>query len=109
MEKQKKYNLQSSKQDDTQMHAQLGGDMEFVTQLLGAGPSTSSQEECDSQSSHSELNHSDIIHASDLDDGGSHNWSFYLFQTEQLSMHISGTPSNLRPKHHDLVLPWAHH
>ena len=91
------------------MHAQLGGDMEFVTQLLGAGPSTSSQEECDSQSSHSELNHSDIIHASDLDDGGSRNWSFYLFQTEQLSMHISGTPSNLRPKYHDLVLPWAHH
>ena len=40
-QKKKQKNLQSSKQDDTQMYTQLGGDMNFVTQLLGAGPSTS--------------------------------------------------------------------
>ena len=58
------------------MHTQLGGDMEFVTQLLGAGPSTSSQQGCDSRSSDSEFNCSDIINASDSDDTGSRNRSF---------------------------------
>ena len=67
MEKTKKYNLRSAS-SDTQMQTQLGGDMEFVTQLLGAGPSTSSQQGCDSQSSDSESNCSDVINASDSDD-----------------------------------------
>ena len=70
MEKTKKYNLRSASHDK-QMHTQLGGDMEFVTQLLGAGPSTSSQQVCDSQSSDSKLNCSDVINASDSDDAGS--------------------------------------
>ena len=55
---------------------QLGGDMDFVTQLLGAGPSTSSQQGCESQTSDSELNYSDMIHASDLNNAGSWNRSF---------------------------------
>ena len=73
MEKTKKYNLQSAS-SDTQMQTQLGGDMEFVTQLLEAGPSTFSQQGCDSQSSDSELNCSDVVNASD---------SFSKFLTEQ--------------------------
>ena len=51
--------------------------MEFVTQLLGAGPSTSSQQRCDSQSSDSEFNCSDVINASDSDS------DFSKFTTEQ--------------------------
>ena len=82
MEKTKKYNLRSAS-SDTQMQTQLGGDMEFVTQLLGAGPSTSSQQGCDSQSSDSELNCSDVIDASDSDDSGSRNRSFNKFSTEK--------------------------
>ena len=82
MEKTKKYNLRSAS-SDTQMQTQLGGDMEFVTQLLGAGPSTSSQQGCDSQSSDSELNCSDVIDASDSDDTGSRNRSFSKFSTEK--------------------------
>ena len=77
-----KYNLRSASHD-TQMHTQLGGDMEFVTQLLGAGPSTSNQQGCDSQSSDSELNCSDVINASDSDDASSRNWSFDKFKPEQ--------------------------
>ena len=60
MEKTNKYNLRSAS-NDTQMHTQLGGDMDFVTQLLGAGPSTSSQQGCDSQSSDSAFNCNDIF------------------------------------------------
>ena len=82
MEKTKKYNLRSAS-SDTQMQTQLAGDMEFVTQLLGAGPSTSSQQGCESQSSDSELNCSDVINASDSDDTGSRNRSFSKFSTEQ--------------------------
>ena len=69
MEKTKKYNLRSAS-SNTQMQTQLGGDMEFVTQLLGVGPGTSSQQGCDSQSSDSELNCSDVINASDSDAAG---------------------------------------
>ena len=65
------------------MHTQLGGDMDFVTQLLGAGPSTSSQQGCDSQSSDSELNCSNVINASDSDDAGSRHRSFDKFKPEQ--------------------------
>ena len=83
------YNLRSAKQDDTQMHTQLCGDMAFVTQLLGAGPSTSSQQGCDSQLSDSELNCSDIVDASDSDDAGSRNRSFNKFQPEQPSTSVS--------------------
>ena len=61
----------------------------FVTQLLGAGPSTSSQQGCDSQSSDSELNCSDIVDASDSDDAGSRNWSFNKYQSEQSSTSVS--------------------
>ena len=82
MEKAKKYNLRSAS-SDTQIQTQLGGDMEFVTQLLGAGSSTSSQQGCDSQSSDSELNCSDVINASDSDDTGSWNQSFSKFSTEK--------------------------
>ena len=83
MEKTKKYNLRSAS-SDTQMQTQLGGDMEFVTQLLGVGPGTSSQQGCDdSQSSDSELNCSDVINASDSDDTGSRNQSFNKFSQEQ--------------------------
>ena len=82
MEKTKKYNLRSAS-SDTQMQTQLGGDMEFVTQLLGVGPGTSSQQGCDSQSSDSKLNCSDVINASDSDDTGSRNRSFSKFSTEQ--------------------------
>ena len=82
MEKTKKYNLRSAS-SDTQMQAQLGGDMDFVTQLLGVGPGTSSQQGCDSQSSDSELNCSDVINASDSDDTGSRNRSFNKFSQEK--------------------------
>ena len=82
MEKTKQYNLRSAS-NDTQMHTQLGGDMEFVTQLLGAGRSTSSQQGCDSQSSDSEFNCSDVINASDSDDTGSRSRSFNKFKPEQ--------------------------
>ena len=82
MEKTKKYNLRSAS-SDTQMQTQLGGDMEFVTQLLGVGPRTSSQQGCDSQSSDSELNCSDVINASDSDDTGSRNRSFNKFSQEK--------------------------
>ena len=63
--------------------------MEFVTQLLGAGPSTSSQQGCDSQSSDSGFNCSDVINASDSDNAGSQNRSFKKFTPEQ-----SGTDSH---------------
>ena len=82
MEKTKKYNLRSAS-SDTQMQTQLDGDMDFVTQLLGAGPGTSSQQGCDSQSSDSELNCSDVINASDSDDTGSRNRSFNKFSQEK--------------------------
>ena len=65
--------------------------MDFVTQLLGAGPSISTQQGCDSQSSDSELNCSDIVDASDLDDAGSQNQSFNKFQPEQPSTSVSQT------------------
>ena len=82
MEKTKKYNLRSAS-SDTQMQTQLDGGMEFVTQLLGVGPGTSSQQGCDSQSSDSELNCSDVINASDSDDTGSRNRSFNKFSQEK--------------------------
>ena len=65
------------------MQTQLDGDMEFFTQLLGVGPGTSSQQGCDSQSSDSELNCSDVINASDSDDTGSRNRSFNKFSQEK--------------------------
>ena len=82
MEKTKKYNLRSAS-SDTQMQTQLDGDMDFVTQLLGVGPGTSNQRGCDSQSSDSELNCSDVINASDSDDTGSRNRSFHKFSQEK--------------------------
>ena len=82
MEKTKKYNLRSARNEDTQRHTQLGGDVDFFTQLLEVGSSTSSQQGCDDQSSDSELNCSDIVDASDSDDAGSQNRSFDKFQAE---------------------------
>ena len=75
MEKNKKVQLVICKQEDTQIHTQLDGYVDFVTQLLGAGPSTSNQQGCDSQSSDSELTCNDIVDASDLGDAGSRNQS----------------------------------
>ena len=65
--------------------------MDFVSEWLGPGLSTSNQHECDSQSSDSELNCSDIVDASDLDDVGSQNRSFNKFQPEQPSTSVSQT------------------
>ena len=78
------------------MHTQLGGDMDLHTQLLGAGPSTSSQQGCDSQSSDSELIYSVMINASGSDDAGSRIQPFSKLQTEQPSTSVSHENSDVQ-------------